>query len=898
MIGNRFKTTLMAATILGSLGAGRAVAQDAPVETLDAAEAEESSVQLASYSLSNDVIVVRAQTGSRIKRQSDLASPLSTFGASDLESNALKDIRELVGILPINAGAENNSDNLTQNFTVGTANINLRGLGVASTLVLLNGRRQVLSSVATDDGSSFVDLAAMVPALAIERVDILKDGASAIYGSDAVAGVANFITRNDYDGAEFTAEYRARTGGGNQRDITLDAVFGVSFGDNGHFLVAASYLDRTGLELADVDFTERPPDGFATTSGFGGPGSFDVPSLGLTVADPDCAANGGFLQNLAGGSTLCRFDFTDTVAIVPSEERIQAYSRASWDFSDTTQLWAEIGFARNDISRIVSPSFPVLNTPLVPASNPGNPFGEDVRFLGRPYGAGEPGELNFYQHNTLRVALGAEGRFSDNLFWDVSFVHGVNDSVQNPRDVIAANFQAALQGFGGAGCDTSPTATTPAVAGAGECLYFNPFSTSFDAAPGSPLANDPSLRGFIIGDYIGDGKSRLDVFEANLTGSLFDLPAGPVGFALGAQYRDQSLETSYDTITQQDGFAFLIGNPNFSGETDVYALYGEVLLPVADWIEVTGALRFEDYGGGIGDTLDPKVAVLVRPHDSLSLRGSYSTSFRAPSVFQTAGVQTNFVNIRDFDGSTTFAGRRSVGDPDLRTETSRAFNFGATWQPASNLEFSVDYFNFSFENVLAKDNAQAIVDADSDDPRIERTSAGTISIVNVNFINAQALDTSGIDFSGRATFDTGFGTISPFFGATLLLEYDVTNNGVTVDALGRFNRSNVGAPNQRFKGNFGVNWSNDIADANFIVRHVGSYEDDSAVGIDSFTSIDANVSFGLGAILRRDSDTRLTFGVINAADQDPPFVAIAGNYDPRSGDPRGRRVFVKVGTSY
>ena len=134
-----------------------------------------------------------------------------------------------MGVLAINAGAENNSDNLTQNYTVGTANVNLRGLGVASTLVLLNGRRQVLSAVQTDDGSSFVDLAALVPLLAIERVEILKDGAAAIYGSEAVAGVANFITRRGFEGLEFQAEYRGRTNDGSQDDFSLDGVYGGTF---------------------------------------------------------------------------------------------------------------------------------------------------------------------------------------------------------------------------------------------------------------------------------------------------------------------------------------------------------------------------------------------------------------------------------------------------------------------------------------------------------------------------------------------------------------------------------------------------------------------------------------------------------------------------------------------
>jgi len=256
------------------------------------------------------------------------------------------------------------------------------------------------------------------------------------------------------------------------------------------------------------------------------------------------------------------------------------------------------------------------------------------------------------------------------------------------------------------------------------------------------------------------------------------------------------------------------------------------------------------------------------------------------------------VNIRDFDGSSTFGGNRTVGDPNLQPETSTAFNVGATWQPLNNVELNLDYYNFSFEDVLAQENAQAIVNADPFDPRVERTSAGTISIVNTAFINADAIDTSGIDFSGRASFDSGFGTISPFFDATLILSYDVTTNGVEVDGLGRLNRSNVGSPNQQFKGNFGFNWTNDFASANLILRHIGGYEDDGGVEIDNFTTLDANVSFNIGDLVNSGSNTSLTVGVVNATAEDPPFVAVSGSYDPRSADPRGRRVFVKVSTSF
>ena len=833
-------------------------------------------------------VVVVARTGSRIKRQAASPSPLAEVGADDLRAKATKDLRDLVDVLSINNGAENNSDNLTQNFTAGTANVNLRGLGVSSTLVLLNGKRQVVSAAPTDDGSSFVDLAALVPLLAVERVEVLKDGASAIYGSDAVAGVANFLTRRAFDGAELQVEYRRRTGNGSQSDLNVDGVLGGAVGEDGSFLLAASYLDRSSLLLGEVDWL-RP-----ATSGFGNPGSFHVPSLGRTVADPGCGANGGLLQTLADGSTICRFDYGPQVTAVPVESRLQGYARADWPARPGVSLWAELGYARNDVSREVSPSFPVLNTPLVPAHNPGNVFGEDVLFQGRPFGVGHPPEVNYYQHNTVRVALGVEGEFGAGYGWDVAYIRAANDALLNPRDVIAANFQAALRGFGGAGCDTSPNAATPARPGEGECRYFNPFSSAFDAPPGAATFNDPRLRDFIIGDYLGDARSEVQMLDANVTGFFGDLRGGRIGFAAGLQLREESLGTNYDSITTQDGFAFLIGNPNFAGSTNIRAAYGELALPLAVSTEVIAALRYEDYGGGVGHTWDPKVMLLFAPSPAWSLRATVGTSFRAPSTFQTQGAQTNFVNILDHDGSRTFAGRRTVGNPQLRPETSTAFNLGATWQPRRNLEFGLDFWDYSFEDVLRKDNAQAIVNADPFDARVQRTSAGTISIVNVAFINADAIDTRGIDFSARATFATAWGDLSPFAEGTVILRYDVTNAGQRTDGLGRLNRGNVGAPNQAFKANAGLRFSRGVANANLLLRHVGAYEDDNGEDIDAFATLDANVGIDLGTTLGRGTATTLRFGVINLTDADPPFVNVAGSYDVRSADPRGRRVFARL----
>ena len=458
--------------------------------------------------------------------------------------------------------------------------------------------------------------------------------------------------------------------------------------------------------------------------------------------------------------------------------------------------------------------------------------------------------------------------------------------------MIAANFQAALQGFGGSGCDTSPTAPEPAVAGQGGCLFFNPSSSNFAAAPGDARHNSPELREFIIGDYFGDGESTLTAVEANIAGFL---PGYRAGYAFGVQYRDQSLTFAYDTVTRQDGFAFLIGNANFDADDDVFAAYGEVWVPLSTRLEATGALRYENYGEGVGDTLDPKLTVLFRATDSLSLRGSFSTSFRAPSPFQTRGVQTNFTNIVDHDGTRTFAGRRTLGDPQLQPETSRAYNAGLSWR-AANWSLNADLWRYSFEDVLRKENAQAIVNANPFDPRVERTSSGTIAIVNVAFVNADEIETTGLDVSARADFAVADGTLSAWADATWLFAYDVTNAGVAIDALGKLNRANVGAPNQRLRIAGGVGWTGERIRLNAIVRHVGAYEDDDGGDIDGFSTLDVGATWSFGALLGTDSETAITLGTANLLDTDPPArrSIVSKNHDPLTHNPLGRVIQIGV----
>ena len=185
---------------------------------------------------------------------------------------------------------------------------------------------------------------------------------------------------------------------------------------------------------------------------------------------------------------------------------------------------------------------------------------------------------------------------------------------------------------------------------------------------------------------------------------------------------------------------------------------------------------------------------------------------------------------------------------------------GLTWQDAGNWVLSADYWRYSFKDVLRKENAQAIVNADPFDARIERTAAGTISIVNVAFINADRIKTSGIDLAGRANVELSGGLLTGWAEATWLVSYDVTNAGVAIDALGKLNRANVGAPNQKFRAAAGLAWSRRALQVNALARHVGGYKDDGGGSIDSFTTLDANVRWSFAGLLRDGTETSITLG--------------------------------------
>jgi outer membrane receptor protein involved in Fe transport len=919
--------------VLGS-GLAATLAMHAPLRAQDAPGAE-----------IEEVIV----TGSYIRRlsQFDTPAPLKTVGRDDLLAQGVNELSDVIEDLTINTGSQNNPDAFTQNFSTGTSNVNLRGLGVASTLVLLNGRRQAHSAVATDRGENFVDTSSLPPMIVFDRIEILKDGATSLYGSEAVAGVTNFITRRNFEGVDLAVELQT-VDGYPQEDRQVSVLWGGG-GDSTHVLAALGYLDRDPLTTYDRRLSGLTDD----LSQAGNPGSFLVPSLpanptyalvwtaafdsnlngvadaleprlGLppvpgaqlpVFADPDCAniaaqdpkvvpAFAASVPSPIGAIPigLCQFDFGGYYSLVPEEERLSAYLEVDHDFSDRVNGRLELHYADNEASRNNSPSFPFAAFPTVPATHPDNPFGSAVNFIGRVIGAGGVASPSIHESETWRLAATVAGDVNDTWSWEAGLTTSANDFLVTAKDVLVDRFGFAIQGFGGAACGS----VNPGP-GVGNCQYFNPFGT---ALTGAGTQNSAALFEDLFGDFTQAADSELLTIDGVVTGQLGDLGGGPAGIAVGLQLRNEDIAYDYDANSNAGNFLFFAANPDFAGDRDVRAVFTELALPLSDTLDLQLAVRYEDYGGGI-DSTDPKVALLWRPTLDVSVRASAGTSFRAPSLFQDFGVQTTLNELIDPGvGIPQFFPVRTQANPNgepLNPEEADVFNVGVSWSITDSIELGIDYWSFDYNQVIIQQNPQAILNAAAlGDPQalaqvIRDPASGLLLRVDSYFANASALDTDGFDISVVYARDlSNGGQIRVGTDATLITSYDLVDpQAGAVDGLGRRNFANFATSTPELRANLFFNWAIRRHAIDAFVRHIDSYVDDEVelgqgpaffTPIESHTTVDAQYTLRL----RDDESLSLAFGAVNVFDEDPPHVATNGGYDSKVHDPRGRLLYAKA----
>ena len=823
-------------------------------------------------------------TGSRILRDPAASpSPLSVVTADDLSRAGFTSVADAVRLLPANIGSEFNTDVFTQNLSVGTSNFNLRGLGLNATLVLLNGRRQTMSGGVADDGSTFVDLNALMPMIMLQRLEVLKDGAAALYGSDAVAGVANYITRDDFTGAEARIENGTTTRSG-QNDLTVSGLIGRG-NDRWHVVAGASYLHRSPLSTRDRAFTAGK-----AFSSFGQPGAFSLlspspayPDLpvgsAFTVIDPACGGAAGGIPNPrnpqpAGVTSqrigTCTFDFSSYYDLVAQERKWNTYATGHIAASDSVELFSEVGYARDRISRGTSPSFPILNLVTVPADNPGNVFRTPVLFLGRALGATAGRDTVTHASDTWRGVVGARGDLGA-WHWDVTGTYSANAFYVGIHDVLADRFIAALNGRGGPNNNQ----------------YFNPFGSAATARPGDATYNDPAVvRDFVsVNSY--DYTASLAALDASVSGKL-----GNIGIAAGGQLRRETFHGNLSDAANAERFLFSIGGPDFGGARTVWALFAEAQVPITARLEAQLALRHEDGGGSFSST-DPKIGLLWRPTDGVSLRGSFATSFRAPSVFQTSAVQVVLENIADpLTGTTSFRGVRTRGAAALLPEQANVANVGVTLAPLPHLTLSADAWRYDYTDIIVKQSAQALVNANPLDARIQR-QAGQIVRIDTSYINASKALTDGLDLAAKYRI----GDVSLTGEGTYLRRFLIQDSPTAAvrDVAGNRNFTNFARSLPKWRGQAGATWQHDRHTLGMTVRIVGSYRDDQNANrpIAAQATLDAQYTLALGGIAGARA-VDLTLGAQNLTDKDPPPVLTNAGYDSKVHDPRGRVVYVRL----
>jgi iron complex outermembrane recepter protein len=840
--------------------------------------------------------------GSRLKSERAFtSSPVVSVMAQDYSASGFTAVSDIARVLPVNTGSEFNVDPFTQNLSAGTSNFNLRGLGLNATLVLLNGRRQTISGGVADDGSTFVDLNALIPLIALERLDVLKDGAAALYGTDAVAGVADFVTRSSFTGAEVQIDY-ANAANTGQGDVTASGIIGGGT-ERFHGMAAASYLRRSWLPAPDRAYTAGKG-----LSSFGQPGAFillqrsavfpDLP-FGITanqpIIDPDCGGAGGGNPNprtpqpagvSSGRVGTCLFDFSPYYHLIPRERRWNGYSSGELELTDDATVYAEAAYAWNSVLRGTSPSFPILNSPIVPANNPGNIFGVPALFLGRTLGASSGGGLVPHRSDTWRGVLGAKGNVG-RWQWDIAATHSKSDFLVKIGNDLTDRFLAALQGRGGPNNNQ----------------FFNPFGSAARSQPGDATYNDPKVIDDFTSRVTYDYRTRLSTLDATLSGDVLQTAWGPWGLAVGGQFRRERVIGNLDDQFNRENYIFFVGGPDFAGTRRVWAAFTEVRGPVSETLSAQLALRHESSGGGLSST-DPKFGLTWQPRNWLTARASTGTSFRAPSTFQAFSAQMVQENIFDpLTGTTGFRAIRTLGSTQLKPEQATTSNFGLTLQPTQGLRFSADYWRFDYTDIIVKLGAQAIVDANPFDARIIRAT-GQILRIDTGYINASKALTDGLDLSlSQSWTAANLGEFTASAEATWINRFVIqdTPTAPRRDVVGNRNFRTFARSLPAWRANGSLAWRRETHSASATVRVIGAYHDDQNANrlIKSQTTLDLQYGYDLsGAILGEGRHTRLSVGALNLLNAAPPNVLTNAGYDSKVHDPRGRVLYVRLKTAW
>ncbi|WP_020653936.1 TonB-dependent receptor [Massilia niastensis] len=859
-------------------------------------------------------------TGSRINlRQEQLSGvgPVTVIDAETIQRSGAISVETLLQRLPSSAGtAGNQSSAYWTSNGYGTTQVNLRGLGIDRTLVLLNGRRVVSGGTGAN---SSVDLN-MIPVAMIERIEVLKDGASAIYGADAVAGVVNIITKKAIEGVEASVRY-GRTEQGDGAEKSADIVWGTR-GERGSMMASLNYSESEEVNLASrapcalfEDDGELVCSGSSSTIG-GRARLADGRRINFNQ-DPNGNPR-GFETYSAARHAYNSNPFLNAVNPI---KRVGLSAFGNMRLSDKVDLFSELMFTNRQSEQLATPGAIGVYRPIeIAANHPTNPTGQNLTLERRR--VAEVGPRHFFQEtNTFRIVAGLKGLIGEKWDWSASLNWGRNTGVDGMTNII--NLDRVDATLNAATCGASPTA-----APCGNYLGYGNLS--------------PAVLEYIHFTTRDHGGNDQKSFNASISGELFSLPAGAVGFASGFEYRREKGWRDPDSLIVS-GAANTNAQDPIAGQYSAREVFAELSvpllakLPLVNSLTANVAARYSDYSL-FGSQGTYKLGLDWQVIPSLKMRANRSTAFRVPNVpelfggvsegnltttdpcnnwntldpnsnvyknCQASGVPVGF---RQFGPSILTTGG---GNPNLEPEEADTFTVGAVWTPSKALTLTLDYFNIEIDNAIETVPGSTKLSVCFNSPGLAHIFCSPSSFTRdprtgeINFLSSQPANAaqqrvSGVDFGAMVDF-TVFGWASSLTAdVSRLNRFDVAPfpGGETIEYAGKITGGRGSYAEWRSTASLTTTrgpWS-----GSYTVQYIGSADDINAAPTDigsrapSIAYHNASVKYAFNKAMA------ISFGVDNLFDKRPPYIQswTDGNTDTMTYDLLGRRWHVRLGYKF
>jgi len=882
-----------------------------------------------------DEIVV---TGSRIERTDiESMSPISVFTETDILESGQMTLEDFVQNMPTITGGY--FGRTVNNGNPGYATASMRGLGSNRTLVLLNGQRMPSAG-----SNGFVDLN-MIPVGIVERVEVLRDGASTIYGSDAIAGVVNIITKRDFKGAEFQLQYDI-TGEGDGEMTQASGIFGAS-SDRGNVVFGVDYTKREKIMQGDRGFSACPLFENADGSTYCGGSGTSYPGHIFSDTYASHILEGGSVVPFVGADH--GFNYAKWSYMVTPQEVLSTYANAHYDLVQESPIGSVTAVGdfvwTNRQSDQLMAAVGTFWGPLVPATNPGNPTGEDAYVARRLF---ETGGRNFTQDaSAWRAVVGLEGELNNGWNWDVTY----NYSRWLDARVIHGQINT----------ERVDTAVDPALCAAdANCPgVWDPFRTE-------TLTQD--LQNYILVTHSPVQSSEMKTLQINLSGDLgeLELPGGPVEWAVGYEKREE------EALFQPDGGAtlgliYFVSPDKTEGGYSVKELYGEVRVPLlkeqpfADVLAAEISVRSSDYDNLDDTVTNWKGAFEWGPISALRFRTVYAEGLRSPSIGELFNPQqlsaqqyndpcVNWGSLtnatvkancqadglpEDFQLTSNQASSILGGNPNLEPEESESLTVGLVFAPEellpvlANLSVSVDYFNIKITNAVGTAGTDNIITGCYSSPGFSshwcsmipgpthpfvgdaphptsrfRDAIGAVSGVLLTNANLADYETTGVDLAVDYVFEFATSVLNVGVMGTYLEQYDYTpfEGADLVELAGFFGEDQwVGNPATfpEWRVNFNFQYAMGDWSVTWAPRWMGATTDVNADAANGANEADG-VWYNDVQATYDYKNWSFAFGVRNLLDEDPPYVT---NYDDMntiqfSYDTAGRYFYGRVSYSF